>query len=205
MLSCLTMLPILETPRLELRPLELSDAVQVQAIFPQWEVVRLLNAKVPWPFPSDGVFLYYRDDAMPAMAAGDEWHWTLRLKGDPSKIIGAIGLFRKGEDNRGFWIVPSLRRLGLMTEAVIAITDFWFDTLGFETLFAPKAAANEASRRVSEKTGMVIVSTCERDYVSGRLPTEIWKTTKARWHAYREQALQVDNSQSPSRSHPSIG
>ena len=40
----------LETPRLELRPLELADAEQTERIFPQWEIVRFLASVVPGPF-----------------------------------------------------------------------------------------------------------------------------------------------------------
>ncbi len=39
-----------------------------------------------------------------------------------------------------------------MTEACEAVTDFWFNTLKFPVLRAPKAAANTASRRISEKS-----------------------------------------------------
>ena len=46
--------PQLETRRLILRPLQLEDAEQVQALFPQWEIVRYLTARVPWPYPEDG-------------------------------------------------------------------------------------------------------------------------------------------------------
>jgi ribosomal-protein-alanine N-acetyltransferase len=74
------MQPELETERLLLRPLRLADAEQTQLLFPQWEIVQYLNAIVPWPYPDDGAFAYYRDRALPAMARGDEWHWTLRLK-----------------------------------------------------------------------------------------------------------------------------
>jgi RimJ/RimL family protein N-acetyltransferase len=125
------MTPPLRTDRLILRPLELADAEQVQQLFPQWEIVRLLNARIPWPFPHDGVLSYYQRDALPAMERGDEWHWTLRLHTNPSRILGAIGLFRKGDDNRGFWLDPAMQGNGLMTEAVIAVTDFWFDVLHF--------------------------------------------------------------------------
>ena len=39
--------PALETPRLILRPLELTDADEIQRLFPQWEIVRYLDAIVP--------------------------------------------------------------------------------------------------------------------------------------------------------------
>ena len=82
------MTPNLETSRLLLRPLKLADAEQVQLIFPQWEIVRYLTKQVPWPYPADGAVTYYRDFALPAIERGDEWHWTLRLKSEPERIIG---------------------------------------------------------------------------------------------------------------------
>src|SRR5262249_51106093 len=94
--------PPLETARLLLRPLALEDAEQVQALFPQWEIVRHLNAIVPWPYPPDGAFTYFRDTALPAIERGDQWNWTIRLKRDPGRIIGNIALIRSEHENRGF-------------------------------------------------------------------------------------------------------
>ncbi len=177
--------PQFETPRLILRPLELGDAARTQELFPHWEIVRLLAAQVPWPFPPDGVERYYREQALPAMERGDEWHWTIRLKSSPEQHIGAIGLFRQGEDNRGFWLGQPWQGQGLMTEAVVPVTDFWFDVLGMPVLRAPKATTNLPSRRVSEKTGMRLVGTTEKDYVSGRLLSEIWEITASEWRERR--------------------
>jgi RimJ/RimL family protein N-acetyltransferase len=70
-----------------------------------------------------------------------------------------------------------------MTEACQAVTDFWFDTLNFPVLRAPKAVANVASRRISEKQGMRLIATEDRDYVSGRFPSEIWEITAQEWRA----------------------
>lgn len=183
------MTPELQTKRLILKPLQLEDAAQVQPLFAQWEVVKFLNAKVPWPFPDDGAFTYYRDVALPAIERGDEWHWTLRRRESPQQIIGAISLVRESNTNRGFWIAPEWQRRGLMTEAVIAINDYWFDVLGFPVLRSPKAVLNVTSRRISEKTGMRLIATEMSDYVSGRLPTELWEITAEEWHNKRPQLL----------------
>lgn len=176
----------LETPRLLLRPLELGDAPQIQEIFPQWEVVRYLASYVPWPYPPDGAITFCRDIALPAMERGDEWTWTLRVKDRPDTLIGVITLMRKKDDNRGFWIDPRYRGRGLMTEACDAVTDYWFDVLKNPVLRVPKAIANVASRRISEKQGMRVVGAAERDYVSGRLPAEFWEITADEWKARRE-------------------
>lgn len=56
--------PELETERLILRPLSSEDAVQIQHVFPRWEIVRYLVASVPWPYPDNAAQNYV-----------DNWHW----------------------------------------------------------------------------------------------------------------------------------
>ena len=179
------MIPALETRRLLLRPLELDDAPQTQILFPQWEIVRYLNAQVPWPYPPDGAFTFYRDVALPAIERGEGWHWTLRLKGDPGRLIGSISLSRAENKNRGFWIGLPWQGQGLMSEACDAVTDFWFQELKSPLLRVPNAIANEASRRISLKQGMRVIAVEDRDFVGGRMPTEIWEITAEEWNARR--------------------
>ena len=152
----------LETRRLLLRPLQLEDAEDSERLFPDWEIVKYLTAAIPWPFPKGLVFAQYRDVILPAIAGGEEWHWSLRLKDAPDHLIGKISLQVDEWDNRGYWLGLPWHGQGLMTEAVAAVNDFWFDELGFNVLRAPKAVANIASRRISEKTGMRLVATLER-------------------------------------------
>lgn len=179
------MIPTLETRRLWLRPLEIADAEQTQKIFPVWEVVRYLAARVPWPYPPDGAYTFYRDVALPAMERGEAWHWSLRLKENPEQLIGNITLRRGDDKNRGFWLGLPWHGQGLMSEASEAVTDYWFDVLGFPRMRVPKAAGNLASRRISEKQGMRLVGTKEQDYVCGLLTAEIWEITAEEWHARR--------------------
>jgi len=180
------MIPALETRRLLLPPLRIEDAEQVQKIFPQWEIVRYLANRCPWPYPDDGALVFYRDVAIPAMERGEQWHWTLRLKSDPARVIGAISLMRGSDENRGFWISPEWQAQGLMTEAVETVTEYWFDVLKFPLLRAPKAIDNVGSRRISEKMAMRVVRVEERDYVSGRLMTEVWEITAEEWRTRRK-------------------
>jgi ribosomal-protein-alanine N-acetyltransferase len=179
--------PMLETARLILCPLQISDADQVQVLFPHWEIVRYLNNRVPWPYPSDGAYTFYRDVALPAVENGTAWEWTLRLKAEPERVIGAIGLRKTETDNRGFWLGLAWQRKGLMTEACDVVSAFWFDTLECDVLRVSKAVANIASRKISTKQGMKVVSVEERQYVCGRLPAEIWEITADEWNARRNQ------------------
>jgi len=179
------MISELQTKRLLLKPLELADAAQAQLLFPQWEIVRYLASIVPWPYPPDGAYRYYSDVALPAMQRGDEWHWTLRLKSAPEQLIGSISLVKGETNNRGFWLGLPWQGHGLMTEAAETVTDYWFNVLKFKVLRVPKAVLNEPSRRISEKSGMRLIATQERDYVAGKFSTEIWEITAEEWNARR--------------------
>ena len=175
-------MPTIETLRLLLRPLELADADAAQVLFPHWEIVRCLTSEVPWPYPPDGVQTYYREIALPAIGRGDAWHWTLRLKSSPGRMIGSISLMRGQNENRGFWLGLPWHGQGLMSEACEAGNDYWFNTLNFPVMRVAKAIVNVPSRRISEKNGMRVISTAEREYVCGRLPAEIWEITADEWN-----------------------
>jgi RimJ/RimL family protein N-acetyltransferase len=140
---------------------------------------------VPWPYPPDGARQHIEQIALPQVELGESWIWTLRLKSDPAHIIGLLDLRKGDEDHRGFWLVPEFQGRGLMSEACAWANDFWFETLGFPFLRVSKAADNFASRRISEKLGMRLVGRGEKDFVCGRLPTEIWEITAEEWRAWK--------------------
>ena len=173
-----------ETERLLLRPISLDDVEQIQTIFPHWEIVRYLLNRVPWPYPPDGARFFIENVALPEVARGDGWIWTLRLKSAPVEIIGMLEL-RKGENNRGFWLGLPWQGSGLMLEACAWANDYWFDVLGFSLLRVSKAVENQASRRISQRHGMRLVGNGECDYVCGRLHSEIYELTAEEWRAQR--------------------
>jgi ribosomal-protein-alanine N-acetyltransferase len=174
----------LETARLVLQPIQRGDAEQIQMIFPQWEIVRYLASTVPWPYPANGADAFCRN-AVAAAECGDAWTWTIRTRARPDHIIGVIELMNHADHNRGFWLVPAWHGQGLMTEACDAVTGYWFDVLKCSVLRAWKAVANDPSRRISQRQGMRLIDVRERDYVSGRLPAELWEITTEEWHARR--------------------
>jgi RimJ/RimL family protein N-acetyltransferase len=180
------------TKRLILRPQQLADAEQIQAIFPHWEVVRFLMNRVPWPYPPDGAFQYLRDVAIPQMERGEAWHWSIFLDANPGQLIGSISLVKGEKDNRGFWLGVPWQGQGYMSEACVWVNDFWFETLGFAVLNVPKAAANIASRKISENQGMRLVGHGEKDFVSGRLPFDIWEITAEEWRAWKARRNSSD-------------
>lgn len=174
-------IPTLYTDRLILRPLQLADAEAVQAQFAHWQVVRYLNALVPWPYPADGALSYLRDLALPAMVRGEEWHWAICLKSAPGQLIGNVSLMDETDNNRGFWLAPAWQGQGYMGEASAAVTAYWFEVLQRPLLRTPKAAPNLGSRQISERSGMRLISCDEGDFVAGRLPRELWEITREEW------------------------
>lgn len=172
----------LTTERLWLKPLVAEDAIQIQKLFPRWEIVRYMVASVPWPYPDNAARSYVDNVALPDMANGIAWFWTIRLHEVPDDIIGIICLYDIEDNNRGFWLVPEYQGQGYMREASIAATDYWFNTLKKPVLRVPKAANNSRSRRISTNSGMRLIRTEKKEYVSGLLDSELREITRDEWN-----------------------
>jgi len=175
--------PLLETERLILRPLRLADAPAIQRHFPQWEVVRNLLAKVPWPYPPDGAETNTRE-TLTKMAAGEMLVWVMVLKDSrDDEAVGRIDLRPDAGDHemRGFWLAPAHWGRGLMTEAAEAVTAYAFETLRWPWIWVTNAADNAASHRIKEKQGFQLMEVTEGVFVEGRKPREVWRLTREAW------------------------
>jgi RimJ/RimL family protein N-acetyltransferase len=65
-----------------------------------------------------------------------------------------------------------------MTEAIAAVNDFAFDTLGIDSFHVCNVATNAASRRVKQKTGAEFVGYIELLHHNGQSKSEKWKVTR---------------------------
>jgi ribosomal-protein-alanine N-acetyltransferase len=176
--------PTIQTSRLILRPLALSDAPAIQRHFNNWNVIRNLASVVPWPYPDDGAENFIRLQ-LEKIAAGEEiYHWVLTLRSDDAEAIGNIH-FRPGANspkgNRGFWLAEPYWNRGLMTEAIAAVNDFAFMALGIEEFYVCNVISNEASRRVKQKTGAELVGYIELAHHNGQSKSERWRVTRENW------------------------
>lgn len=95
-------IPTLTTERLLLKPLVAEDAVQIQKRYPRWEIVRYLVSSVPWPYPDNGAENYVNNVALPDMAKGIAWFWSIRRREAPDELMGVICLYDVEDNNRGF-------------------------------------------------------------------------------------------------------
>jgi [ribosomal protein S5]-alanine N-acetyltransferase len=190
----LTLPPLrtLETKRLWLKPLAMSDAAAIPRRFAQWDIVKLLNGKVPWPYPDDGAEQFLRRK-LGREEPSDNYTWGLWLKDgepdDPHELIGIIELRpNAGTDARGFWLGQEFWGRGLMTEAADRVLDFAFDEAGMSEITLTNAKENVRSGKVKERQGATPVGEDTVETVSGVKPRQLWRLTAEEWRRRRLQA-----------------
>lgn len=181
------MTPILETPRLLLKPASLDDCAALQPLFADWEIVKYMVASIPWPNPDDGVYAYTRDFVLPDMQAGKSHVWTLVERASGASMgridlnVGQIDFDK--DEHRGYWIGRKFQRNGYMSEAMAATANYAFDVLGMPLLISRVAEPNNGSNSLQQISGAQIAHTAESDYGAGRLSTNIWHLTPDAWRA----------------------
>lgn len=176
--------PLLETARLILRPLTLSDAPAVQRHFNNWNIIQNLATVVPWPYPDDGAATHIARELGKIDAGEEIYHWMLVLRDSDGEAIGNINfrpVARGAKGNRGFWLAEPYWGKGLMTEAVEAVNDFAFLTLGLDSFLVCNVFTNTGSRRVKQKTGAEFVGHVELAHHNGESKAEQWKVTRQGW------------------------
>lgn len=178
--------PIIETPRLSLRPPRVEDAPALQRWFSNWNVVQHLTTRVPWPYPHDGAITFLRDVALPAIDAGEALSWAITQHGH-DELVGFIEYMFEdtGAGNRGFWLAEHLWGRGYMTEAVTAVQDYVLLELGVERMIVLNSITNPASRRIKEKTGARLLGQVELAHHNGEPLSDKWEVTREDWARYR--------------------
>lgn len=175
-------IPSFKTERLLLRGVELEDAESYEKYFVNYEVIKHLSHFVPWPYPAGGVRDYLENLILPEQGL-DRWMWVICEKDSPKEVIGAIELWRDGNpENRGFWLGQPFWGLGYMSEAVIPVTDYAFQKLGFEKLIFSNALGNERSKRIKEKSGAKFLGVRPAKFVNPDYTEhEVWELCKSDW------------------------
>ena len=146
----------LETHRLTLRQFTIKDA---EDMFTNWasdpEVTRFLT----WPAHSGvDITRMVLNDWISRYAEGSFYNWAIVLK-ETGSVIGNISVVRAEERleeaeigycmGRAFW------GRGIMPEALRAVMDYLFDTVGFYRITAHHDVNNPKSGRVMAKAGMI--------------------------------------------------
>jgi RimJ/RimL family protein N-acetyltransferase len=106
----------LETRRLWLRPVQMTDAPRVQQLFANPNVLRLMDASIPHPYPDNGAEEFLRR-WLSKMQTREVYGWAILRKVHPDEgLIGQISLTPTSDsDHRGFWLGEPYWRQGYMS------------------------------------------------------------------------------------------
>lgn len=166
-------LPVLLTPRLQLRPFTLQDAPEVRRLAGAREVAAT-TLRIPHPYPEGAAEAWILTHAG-AWERREELNLAIVRRAD-DVLLGAIGLVLAPADERaelGYWIgVPYWGR-GFATEAARALVSWAFHELGLQRVHACHAAANPASGAVLRKVGMTLEGTQRRHFVKWGQPDDL--------------------------------
>jgi 8-oxo-dGTP diphosphatase len=147
---------VVETPRLRIRNLRDDDLTDLVALIDNWEVARWVSA-VPNPYTeADGrrwIALVRQDHA-----TGRPRRFAIALKMTDC-LIGGVGLDGGTGDGSkepalGYWLGQPYWGNGYGGEAVGAVIDYGFRTLGLQTIRAYTDPSNVASQKVLRYCGL---------------------------------------------------
>ena len=145
--------PVLETPRLRLRPYRADDA---QAMFELYSDPRVMRY---WSFPAwvdVAQARAYLEHARAGMDSGEIFPWAI-AEGASDRLIGALTLFSLHVDQRraeiGYSLAPDFQGRGLAEEALRCALQFAFQQLGLCRMEADIDPRNTASCRLVERLG----------------------------------------------------
>jgi len=147
-------MPTLETERLILRRIAMSDAKDIFAYSCDEEVAR----HVLWSAQKDiseardyckFMMRKYRND--------EPSSWGI-IEKRTNRLVGTIGFMDYSEDNAtvevGYSLARWLWNSGYMTEALCAVIDYAFESMDVNRIEAQHELTNPSSGRVMEKCGM---------------------------------------------------
>lgn len=146
--------PTLETVRLRLRPLGLTDAPEIQRLAGDFAVADT-TLSIPHPY-QDGVAEEWIGSLAGELEAGRQVVFAITDR-ETGALIGAVGLVLHWDHGRAemeYWIGQPYWQRGYATEAAHVVLDYGFGGLGLHRIHACHFARNPASGRVLEKLGM---------------------------------------------------
>lgn len=147
-------MPTLETERLILRPMQISDADDMFRYASRRDVTEFLL----WsPHPTKS----YTEDYLRCIRAryriGEFYDWAVVEK-DSGHMIGTCGFTRFDPPHNsaeiGYVLNPEYHGYGYATEAARRVIEYGFDELGLHRIEARFMKGNDASFHVMDKLGM---------------------------------------------------
>jgi len=149
-------LPVLETPRLRLRPRGMADLEPSLAMDREPGTTDLIDG--PWDDPA--AHRQFVIDRIRGPYPTGLGYWVVARKTAPSEFLGWVLLIPKDatgpEVEIGWRLFGAARGQGFAPEAAARLIAYGFGDLGLRRIISEINRENVASRRVAEKIGMTI-------------------------------------------------
>ncbi|UHA75892.1 GNAT family N-acetyltransferase [Paenibacillus sp. 481] len=103
------------------------------------------------------------------------------------KAMGNCGLVRVSKEHNngelGYFIHPDYWNTGLATEACQALVEFGFKNLGLERIHGKCMATNIGSKRVMEKSGLIVEGLARHEVLKWGTYEDVWHlgTIRSEW------------------------
>ncbi len=158
------------TPRLRLRRSRPEDAGPISSYRSDPDVQRHQG----WD-RTDPEGIHEQIEEMASRNPGEAGGWVQLTVEDreTGELVGDVGMSpaenEPGVIKLGYTVSPAFQRRGYATEAVGALIDYAFETLGADVVRAYASAENVSSIRVAEKVGMQLI-----ERFQGSDGTEVW-------------------------------
>ena len=171
----ITIQPLIETERFDLRPLRKSDMGLIELYSGDARVARMTTS-IPHPLPPGTT------DAFVSRAMSDkrdEDVWAIDgSKSGASDLMGLIALDRmdRGQSEVGYWVAPPYWNTGLASEAVQALVSA--NPMKNATMFASVFQDNPASARVLTHCGFEYLGDAEVFSVARDTTVPTWTYLK---------------------------
>ena len=155
----MTQRPTLHTPRLTLRPFEMSDAPAVHRLGSAYEVA-LNTLLIPHPY-LEGMAEEWIAKHQADFDENRVIHFAIDDGQLHSNLIGAMALVMKNEGiaEIGYWIGVPFWGRGYASEAAKEVVRYGFEERGLNRIFACHFGRNPASGRVLQNAGMTYEGT----------------------------------------------
>lgn len=146
----------LETDRLVLRRFIRED---VAAMYQNWASDGEVTKYLMWPaHSSTEVSKAILEEWVDSYSDESYYQWAIVLKDNGDEPIGSIGVVEKNENismvHIGYSIGRTWWHKGITSEALKAVMDFLFDTVGVNRIESRHDPRNPYSGKVMEKCGM---------------------------------------------------
>ena len=147
--------PTLETERLSLRRLELSDAKDYHEIRSDKKVMQYIARPLAQTI-DDSIGVIQR--VHETIKKSEGINWAVCLKNDP-KVIGTVGFYRTNPTHYrteiGYEMRPEHWGKGLMSEAIQAVLKYAFFTMNFHSVEANIDPVNRRSENILVRNNFI--------------------------------------------------